>query len=80
MAGCTKSGARVPQTTLAGSPPRTGEVEGARRLRVDETALLQSFPDSMHFEGRPSSQYRQIGNAVPPLLARQPGEALLLQR
>ena len=40
-----------------------------RRMSVRELAITQSFPNSFIFDGTNSSAYRQIGNAVPPLLA-----------
>lgn len=40
-----------------------------RRLTVQEAAALQTFPSDVQWQGAQSSQFRQIGNAVPPLLA-----------
>ena len=44
---------------------------GLRRMTGRELAAIQTFPDNFVFQGNNSSVYRQIGNAVPPLLAYQ---------
>ena len=47
-----------------------------RRFSVRETARIQSFPDNFIFKGSISSQFRQIGNAVPVALAYNLGLSL----
>ena len=49
-----------------------------RTLSVREAARIQTFPDYFRFAGTPTHAYRQIGEAVPTLLAKSIGEALKL--
>ncbi|WP_053217026.1 DNA cytosine methyltransferase [Virgibacillus senegalensis] len=51
--------------------------EQPRTLTPYEAQLLQSFPKEYVFQGGRNDQYRQIGNAVPPSLAKVIGESIL---
>ncbi len=53
-----------------GGKPWEGEVPGARRLSVEECARIQTFPEDLAFCGKRSSQYTQVGDAVPVRLAQ----------
>ena len=51
----------------------------SRTISVREAARLQSFPDGFRFVGAMNAAFRQIGNAVPPLLGRAVAETLKQQ-
>lgn len=56
---------------------RFGHPEQDRAISVREAALLQTFPLTLKLSGTLTSKARQIGNAVPPLMAERIGEALI---
>lgn len=65
-----------PSDTITATSPEI-HVNKKRRLSARECAILQTFPDNFIFHGSLNSMYRQIGNAVPVLLARKIGECAI---
>ena len=67
-----------PSPTVTTSPHQKAtdmcHPEELRPLSVRECARIQTFPDDWVFYGSTASKYRQIGNAVPVLLAKAIGE------
>lgn len=57
----------MPSDTITASTPEIHPSK-TRRLSVRECAIIQTFPNDFVFSGSLSSQHRQVGNAVPPLL------------
>lgn len=77
--GCFIADKRLPARTVTASMQQDWVRDpsfGLRRLSPRECAAIQSFPVEFEFSGNRSAQYRQIGNAVPPLLGYSIGSSL----
>ena len=75
------SGASKPLATITArfdsfTRGKFGHPEQIRTISLYEGALLQTFPDNYVFCGTKVEVARQIGNAVPPLLAKSLGSAI----
>jgi len=71
-----------PSTTMTGgcamlSKGRFGHPEQDRAISLREAARLQTFPDTFKFAGNFGQIAEQIGNAVPPLLAKRAADVLI---
>ena len=70
----------LPAPTILGMPDHSSTAlihpDDMRCLSVNECAAIQTFPPQVRFSGSSRSQYQQIGNAVPVLMANRLGEHL----
>jgi len=64
-------------TVMTNNIFRHPDAQLGRNLTLRQCARLQSIPDSQQFSGTPAEIRRQIGNAVPPPLAKAVGEAVM---
>lgn len=58
-----------PSFTITGKPPSFRTAGGTVRASVQEVGVLQTFPADYPWRGGKTSQYQQVGNAVPPVMA-----------
>lgn len=73
-----KPAAGLTTRCISYSNGRFGHPQQNRAISVREAACLQTFPMHYTFRGNLNSRARQIGNAVPPLMAQRFGDAILV--
>ena len=66
----TRLNSKKPSFTIDTGHRHHFHYEFNRVPTVRESARIQSFPDNFIFKGSKTSQYKQVGNAVPPILAK----------
>jgi len=64
---------------MSGGSPLPKVPARLRRLTVQEAAAIQTFPEGMTFAGPVTTQFRQIGNAVPTRLAAHVARAVAIE-
>lgn len=72
----TRMNSKAPSFTIDAGHNHHFHYSANRVPTVRESARLQSFPDSFIFLGNKTSQFRQVGNAVPPLLSKAIAEVI----
>jgi len=66
-----------PSPTIVTDRKRYYHPEEDRYLTLREAAALQSFPPNFIFYGSLSKQWTQVGNAVPPIMAKEIGKSII---
>jgi DNA (cytosine-5)-methyltransferase 1 len=73
----TRMNSQKPSFTIDAGHNHHFHYSADRVPTVREVARIQSFPDSFVFLGNKTSQFRQVGNAVPPLLAKKIADLIM---
>lgn len=71
-----RGGQRRSGAGAVGADDRKRSEATAVRVSIEEAGVLQTFPPDYPWQGTKSAQFRQVGNAVPPLLAYRVLEAV----